>query len=374
MQLEKNVIANSISGCTPPILREEYHKNNYFNNNSKNEGLSTIEFNRSLQAKINLRTQCTDTLNSADENSTIRSGIHVNKMSDFLIKNNSYKSKNHDEIKIVEEETEKATNPSRKGGRIDFSHIPAKNINHLNLKEKQDEQNSSIEEKNNELDPEKPMEHNNIHFETQVIPNNELKLKNNIPPSKSVRKKVKTMFPILKFSKIFSRIKEFIKSKKQFKKLVVIVKNIPNLYKKIKSELPILKKIKIIRKFKELMRKIRDIKSDESQTKIQKQYQYQFNIENLVSKIKRTCHPNPIEMLKRYTKIIFCQNKIKTIILKKSVRLYFNRLKALAYLFKIIDFKIKFEKKNLPLKYFNIMKKFSFFQNYNNVIFYLIFR
>ena len=340
MKVHKFQKDKKTSGSTPPKLRGEFFKNNLLNINLNSEESIDDKFNQ-----INLKTQETETNTSNDDNTAYR-------VTESALRNSGNFNK-IDEIKIVDDSA-KNLNPPKKG-HIPLYYLIGKQVMNMKFNSNSNEKENDNKDKSDFLFALKePIVHQSI------------------PPSNPIRKKLKTNYHYSKFSKIFSALRYFVKIKKHFKKSVIALNSINYFFKKLKTDYPCQMLIKIQRKYRSFMDKKKEKKANESQKLMEKQYLN--NLEKLKLVLRRSCHPNPINILRINRNKHTFSVKLQKIILVKSLRYYFMKLKFFSKLNKIIERKTNFSEKTSFIKYFFIWKKKSLFKNYNEVNIFIKFR
>ena len=326
-----------------------------------------IDLSKSLEKQFQLKTvfSASNILNEDESNnvsSVFTLGNQANKISDFVMKTDRMSKNNElnikdeeDQQKDEEEEEEVYSNTNMRGGIVDFSVCNMKNINLLKSNETIVENEEILTIGNiEEAMPESKIE-NNLLMNNSVI----LREKRIIAPQRPIRKKIKSMYAMMKFTRIIIKFRNFLKRKKHIKRVIFPQNQI--IYKMNKSLVPIYKIVKIQNKIRQIINRKR-LKMNDILNRTNRD-----NLNNFIRIIDRVCARKPFNNLKIYSKKLEFKAKLKRVLLNKTLSYYFTRLRFLGKLYKIIRNKINQINENQTIKCLFLWKRNALLDKCNKV-------
>ena len=221
IQINKNSMYEKYNDLTPPTFSGEINQNRrHFQNNSEIEK-ETHDFYHSLKNQMTLRNQCTDNLNSTDDNFVISTANPSNKLSDYVLRNNSDNTTKYDHIKFIDGEAIENSCANLKGGRVDLSQLRVNQASNLNFQEKQKELDRSFERMYEEPFIDNNIDHENINFRSKALLKEEIELisENSItknPISKPIASNVNVIFKTMYKKNMLFQLNKLSKIQKYF--------------------------------------------------------------------------------------------------------------------------------------------------------------
>ena len=243
--------------------------------------------------------------------------------------------------------------PNKRGGRIDlsnFSSFPVRNSANLPQKPKHQENSEEIV----------MMENSDDVFSYRK--NDELILID----TDSLWKRLKNKYYKSEIQEIFQILYEFINLKRQIRQPATYDMKIPVFRKISKNDRLIKKLIRIQINIRCFLRKMRSLRDEKSNRILRKSYMDFFI--NFKKILLRVLEPNPLIVLKDYTKKIMFRDIMNKIITGKTYRFYFRKLLRLNKIYKILKNQLSLCEMEQWTKYFYLWERIVLLSKYTNVI------